>query len=142
MRQVGGSALVLGAVAASVLALAPAGVPVATAASARVSAAAPGPALQLVSQRPLVALRGIRFVPREAVVITVIGASVVTGKATVAADGSFRSSLRRPPPLACGRLLVRATGTRGSRASLRVGPPECNPTGADPAGADPAAGNR
>ena len=131
MRHVGGSAL---AVVAVVIA---GGASLATAASDRVVAAAPGPALQLVSQRPRVALRGIHFVPREAVVVTVIGASVVTGKATVAADGSFRSSLRRPSPLACGRLLVRATGTRGSRAFLRVGPPECNP-----AGVDPADGNR
>jgi hypothetical protein len=90
-----------------------------------------------VSQRPRVALRGIRFLPRETVAVAVIGASVVTGRTTAAADGSFRISLLRPPPLACGRLLVRATGAGGSRAFVRLGPPECNPPGGD---AD--AGNR
>jgi len=110
------------------------GASLATAAAARPSAAAPGPALQLVSQRPRVALRGIRFLPRETVAVAVIGASVVTGRASAAADGSFRIALRRPAPLACGRLLVRATGVLGSRAFLRIGPPECNLPGADAQG--------
>ena len=129
MSRLSGSAFALGVA----LALAVVGVPAAAAtvaASAGPAAASPRPALNLVAQRPRVAVRGVGFLPQETVRVTVLGATVVTGRATAAADGSFRLSLRRPAPLSCGRLLVRAAGARGSRAFLRLGPPECNPTGA------------
>ncbi len=116
------------------LALAVVGAPVAAAATVAASAgsvaASPRPALSLVAQRPRVAVRGVWFRPHETVTVTVLGATVVTGRATAAADGSFRLSLRRPPPLSCGRLLVRAAGASGSRAFLRLGPLECNPVAA------------
>jgi hypothetical protein len=64
------------------------------------------------------------------VTVRVVGRTSVTRQAEATARGSFRLVLTRPKPRACGSLVVRATGSRGDWAVLRIGSSECNPPGA------------
>ena len=87
------------------------------------------PALSTVSSETRIVVRGTHFVPNERVRVRVIGRTVSRTRVVTTARGSFRVSLRRPVPLACNTLVVRATGVRGDWALLRIGSPECNPPG-------------
>ena len=55
--------------------------------------------------------------------------AVAPAAATASVAGAFRVILAKPPALACGRLVIRAVGSRGSLVTIRFGPPECNPPG-------------
>jgi hypothetical protein len=76
-----------------------------------------------------VVVRGTGFATSEQVTVRVIGLRIVTRVATASATGQFRVRMARPKPLACGRLIVRAKGATGDTAVMRIGPPECNPSG-------------
>ena len=98
-------------------------------ASAGTAAAATGsqPRLVLVDAEPLV-VRGAAFAPGERVTVTaltLLGPRRIVAKA--GAGGAFRTSLTlvgRP----CGRAFtILATGTRGSRATLRLAIVPCIP---------------
>ena len=99
-------------------------------ASAVMAASATGalqPRFALVDDEPLV-VRGAAFAPGERVTVTaltLLGPKRVVTKA--GAGGAFRASLSlvgRP----CGRAFtILATGTRGSRATLRLAIAPCIP---------------
>jgi hypothetical protein len=94
-------------------------------------AAATGkPRLAIVSSvAPNLVVRGVSFRPQERVRVRVVGQKTTTAAVTASVAGAFRVRLAKPPPLACGRLVIRAVGSRGSLVTLRFGPPECNPPG-------------
>jgi hypothetical protein len=94
------------------------------------AAAVERPALSMRSSGTRVVVRGTHFAANEQVRVRVIGRTVSRARTVTTARGSFRVSLRRPAPLACNTLVVRATGARGDWALLRIGSPECNPPGA------------
>jgi hypothetical protein len=93
------------------------------------AAAVERPTLSTLSSGTKIVVRGAHFVPSERVTVRVIGRTIVTRRLLTTARGSFRVALRRPAPLACNTLVVRATGSRGDWAVLRIGSPECNPPG-------------
>jgi hypothetical protein len=90
-------------------------------------AAGPRPSLHLVASKPRVVVRGVSFKPRELVTVRLTGKGTSTALVRASLYGAFRASLVPPPPLACGGRLLRATGSKGSTAFLRIGPLECNP---------------
>jgi hypothetical protein len=91
--------------------------------------AAGKPTLSVVALRPQVVARGLSFQPAERVQLRLVGRTVSTASVTASAAGSFRVVLARPVPLDCGRLILHASGSKGSRALVRLGPAECNPAG-------------
>jgi|GEM_PF-6806113 len=93
------------------------------------AAAVEKPKLSTTSSEARMVVRGAHFAVNERVTVRVIGRTIVTKRTVTTARGSFRVSLRRPVPLACNTLVVRATGVRGDWALLRIGSPECNPPG-------------
>jgi hypothetical protein len=98
---------------------------------AMLALAAP-PHLTAASSSSALVVRGTGFAASERVTIRVIGREVFSRSTTTSAGGAFRVRLARPRPLACGRLVVRATGARKDSATLRIGPPECNPPSPGP----------
>src|SRR2546423_13140777 len=92
--------------------------------------AAPTPQLAAVSSSSAIIVRGGGFAPTELVIVRVIGRRVVKASMRTTREGRFKIRLARPKPLACGRLVIRATGSSGDYAVLRLGPPECNPSSA------------
>jgi len=74
-------------------------------------------------------VRGTGFAASERVTVRVIGLRIATRVATTSTTGRFSMRMARPEPLACGRLIVRAKGATGDTAVMRIGPPECNPSG-------------
>jgi hypothetical protein len=93
------------------------------------AAAVEKPALSTTSSETRIVVRGAHFVANERVTVRVIGRTIVTKRTVTTARGSFRLALRRPAPRACNTLVVRATGSRGDWALLRIGSLECNPPG-------------
>jgi hypothetical protein len=91
------------------------------------ASAADRPSLHLVADSPKVVVRGLAFHARERVTVRLIGRTTTQTTMLATAAGSFRVTLVRPDPLACGRLFVVAKGSAKSWATLRIGPPECNP---------------
>lgn len=94
------------------------------------AAAADKPALSTTSTRMTIIVRGVHFVPYERVTVRVFGRTVATKQASATARGSFRLALPRPKPRVCNLVVVRATGSRGDWAVLRISSSECNPPGA------------
>lgn len=97
--------------------------------AATAASAAGKPTLSVVALRPQVVAKGVGFQPSERVQLRLVGRTVSTASVTASAAGSFRVALTRPVPLDCGRLVLRATGSKGSTALARIGPAECNPPG-------------
>jgi hypothetical protein len=93
------------------------------------AAAVEKPRLTTVSSEMRVVVRGAHFVANERVTVRVFGRTIVTKRIVTTAQGSFRVALRRPAPRVCNMLLVRASGSRGDWAVVRIGAPECNPPG-------------
>lgn len=88
------------------------------------------PRLTIVSSAaPNLVVRGLSFKPKERVRVRVAGQQTTTAAVTASVAGAFRVILAKPPALACGRLVIRAVGSRGSLVTIRFGPPECNPPG-------------
>ena len=81
------------------------------------------------SAAPNLVVRGVSFRPQERVRVRVVGQKTTTAAVTASVAGAFRVRLAKPPLLACGRLVIRAIGSRGSLVTLRFGPSECNPPG-------------
>jgi hypothetical protein len=82
--------------------------------------------LTLVKGKPL-ALRGTGFRPHESVRITLLASIKRTvRRAETGANGAFRVGI---PPISDGCSLVTAyaVGSKGSRASMRIGGPPCPP---------------
>jgi hypothetical protein len=63
------------------------------------------------------------------VTVRVFGRTAVTKRTSATARGSFRLALERPKPGVCNSLVVRATGSQGDWAVLRIRAAECNPPG-------------
>lgn len=83
------------------------------------TAAAPRPTLKLVDRQPLV-IRGESFRPGERVTITAqtgLGARVIR---TTARSGVFRVAFRLPDQPCAAAWLIRARGSLGSTAALRL----------------------
>ena len=93
-------------------------------------AAADGtPRLSTVSSEARMVVRGAHFVANERVTVRVFGRTIVTRRTVATERGTFRIALRRPAARVCNMLVVRATGSRGDSAVLRIGSAECNPPG-------------
>jgi hypothetical protein len=77
-------------------------------------------------------VRGSSFEARERLLIRLVGSGITAKRVVSDQAGSFRVSLIKPEPLACGRyfLTVRRAGRKS--VVLRLGPSEC---------AQPAVGN-
>lgn len=93
------------------------------------ASAAGKPSLSVVALRPQVVAKGLGFRPSERVQLRLVGRTVSTASVTASAGGSFRVVLVRPTPLRCGLLVLRAVGSKGSTALVRLGKAECNPPG-------------
>jgi hypothetical protein len=82
--------------------------------------------LTLVKAKPL-ALRGTGFRPHESVRVTLLASIKRTvRRAEAGANGSFKVGF---PPAAdgCSLVIAHAVGSKGSRASVRIGGPPCPP---------------
>lgn len=91
------------------------------------ASAAGKPSLSVVALRPQVVAKGMSFQPHERVKLRLIGRTVSAASVTASAVGSFRVVLVRPAPTVCGLLVLRAVGSKGSTALVRLGKSECNP---------------
>jgi hypothetical protein len=91
------------------------------------AAAGEKPGLSTSASRTTIVVRGTHFVPYERVTVRVIGRTVVTKRGFATARGSFRLALAKPRPRACNLIVVRATGSHGDWAVLRLSSSECNP---------------
>jgi hypothetical protein len=87
------------------------------------------PRLAVISPAPRFVVRGLSFKPRERVTVRLVGQTTTRAVVFASVAGGFRVSLAKPAPLACGRFVIRAAGSLGSRVVVRFGPPECNPPG-------------
>jgi hypothetical protein len=93
-----------------------------------VAAAPSKPALRVVAVKPLV-VQGQRFLPRERVVVTLYlrqyAGETVTRRAVAGRTGSFRVSFGEETFDRCSAPFLRANGSRGSRAVLKLPLPTC-----------------
>ena len=88
--------------------------------------------LRLLQRQPIV-LAGTSFLPRERVRVSLTVDGATRARAVVAsARGSFTVTFASGPADRCAALVVRAAGTRGSRALLKVPQPACPPSLATP----------
>jgi hypothetical protein len=88
------------------------------------------PALQVIDQRPFT-VQGRDFRSRERVKVTLYKqqASVRTRRVTASSSGAFRAVLQETGVDRCDTIFVRAVGTRGSNAALKMLPrPACHST--------------
>ena len=93
--------------------------------------AAPASALihrpSIVVDRSNALVKGSSFKPTEAVRVVVYGADEPWSRSLHAtATGTFKVSLQGVSLPRCSTYVVKATGDRGSKASLIVRPPECS----------------
>lgn len=98
---------------------------VAAALASSAVAAPPKPHLRAASQQPLVVV-GSHFRAHERVKLVIHAARVLTFHAR-ARHGSFKVHAGFVPSPRCTVVRIVATGSRGSRASLRLVRPECPP---------------
>ena len=112
--QIAAVALVAGLVSATAFA----------AASARPSATSARPSLSVAALSPIV-VYGRHFVAHERVRITTSTEAAVTTRANSA--GAFRATLGRTPIDRCTGLRIRAVGSHGSIAVLKLPLPACLP---------------
>jgi hypothetical protein len=85
-------------------------------------AAATSPRLAVTASSPLV-VRGRDFVAAERVLVTVWTAGRRASAATTATtSGVFVLRFTKAPQFGCTTLLIRATGSRGSTARLKIMP--------------------
>ncbi|MFN2466840.1 MAG: hypothetical protein ABR521_01730 [Gaiellaceae bacterium] len=89
-------------------------------------AASGQPALRLAKRVPLT-IAGVRFQAGERVTVAVTGTLEVRARRTASAEGSFTIRFANVAAGRCDALIVRATGSRGSRAVLRPMAPQCLP---------------
>jgi hypothetical protein len=88
------------------------------------------PALRVTDQRPFT-VEGRHFRSRERVKVTLYKqqASVRTRRVTASSSGAFRAVLQEAGVDRCDTIFVRAVGTRGSSAELKMLPrPACHST--------------
>jgi hypothetical protein len=106
-------------IAALALALVPAG--------AAVEGSATGTAkLRLMSMKPL-KVKGTGFLPREQVSVRLTGrGTLIRKKVTATRTGGWVLAFAVPYER-CNGLIVRATGSRGSRAGMKLPQPLCPP---------------
>lgn len=72
-------------------------------------------------------VRGKHFAAGERVVVSATGETTTKAARYATATGTFRIAVKRPKPMACGRVVVRAAGADGHSAVVVLGMPECNP---------------
>jgi hypothetical protein len=90
------------------------------------SASATRPVLRLVSYAP-VSVRGVHFEPRERVRVVLSGTQSERHRVRATAAGTFRVSFTSTTDDPCSAAFtIRAVGTRGSFALLKVRP-QCPP---------------
>lgn len=89
--------------------------------------AAVKPSLHVITLRPQVVVNGSGFQPSERVQLKLMGHTSSAVAVAASSTGTFRVSLKRPVTLPCGRLVLRAAGSKGSVAVAHIGPAECNP---------------
>ena len=85
------------------------------------------PALRLTDRTP-VTIAGSGFVSGERVLVRVASRGTWTRRATAGGSGTFRVVVQSATVDRCELLRAVATGSRGSRATLKLLPqPACNP---------------
>jgi hypothetical protein len=88
------------------------------------------PALRVIDQRPFT-VQGLHFRSRERVKVMLYKqqASVRTRRVTASSRGAFQAVLQEAAVDRCDTIMVRAVGTRGSTAVLKLLPrPACRST--------------
>ena len=89
-------------------------------------AAAPPPGLSIAASRPLT-IRGLHFPARQWVRVTVASTSTHTARRWVNATGSFTATFPNLTFGPCTGMQVRAVGTRGTVAWLKIPQRACMP---------------
>jgi hypothetical protein len=82
------------------------------------------PSLRLVSRQPLV-VRGAHFAALERVTLTASSVPARVARTHATRAGTFRVAFARTVVRACGPFVVRAVGSRGSVAAIRIPLPAC-----------------
>jgi hypothetical protein len=103
--------------------------------AASLAAAATGRQARVaVTDRSPLTVRGSGFKAFERVVVTISSGTRVTARRTATASGAFVVRLQVAPggKLGCDALVVRATGSLGTRVSTKVPGIECPPGPAEP----------
>ena len=85
-----------------------------------------GPELRLVAKSPLV-VSGLHFKAREEVRVVVISHEGAARRVVASPDGHFTARFDDVVVSRCEPLSVRATGSRGSEAILKLPAPACLP---------------
>ncbi len=84
------------------------------------------PSLRVLKRQPLV-VQGLSFKPGERVEVVLYATAQTTRRATASKAGSFTVSFHEVPLGRCSSLAVRAAGSFGSRAALKLPAPACLP---------------
>lgn len=90
------------------------------------AALATGPHLAVTDTSPFT-VHGAGFIPHETVHVVVSASTAYRSTTVASARGRFVVLLRHVTPGTCGSYVVRATGSRGSRATFRHFVPDCAP---------------
>jgi hypothetical protein len=98
----------------------------AAAAPSMLAAAPPAPALSVAGTQP-VAVRGAHFLPHEWVRVTVLAKGSHTARPHASGTGTFTVTFPGLLLGACAGLQVRAVGSRGSVATLKLPRRACMP---------------
>jgi hypothetical protein len=70
-------------------------------------------------------VRGTAFAPGERLLVRLAGRGVTTKRVVADGNGSFRTSLVKPPPQTCGRYFLSVRRASGKSVGMRLGPGEC-----------------
>jgi hypothetical protein len=100
--------------------------PLAASASGSSERAGRSPSIRLVSQQPLV-VRGRHFRSSERVRVVVLASSRRVRRVTATGTGTFTATFRKVRFVRCTGLDVRAIGSKGSIAVLKLPQPACAP---------------
>lgn len=93
-------------------------------AAALASSSPPGASIRLQSRTPLVVV-GVRFRPHEHVTLIAFALVPVRRRVVASRTGSFRLVLPRAPQGRCGTAQIRAVGSLGSVAAIKLPLPAC-----------------
>jgi hypothetical protein len=81
-----------------------------------------------LADRAPATVRGASFKPSERIAVTLSIGEVILRKSVVASPaGGFVARWRRSAPAGCAAIGISASGSAGSRAALKLSPPDCAP---------------
>lgn len=87
------------------------------------------PHVKLVRLEPTAVFRGTGFKAKEHLLVRLAGVGVVSKRVVAGATGAFRVTLTPPLPRACGQYLLTVVRPAAKPVRLKIGPPECAPSG-------------